>query len=272
MKKMASISLVFMLTLSIVAMHGFLSTSQANPSPIGLSINHGSIRSNGAVEPSTLPIQHVGNNYLLTGNIINYTIDIQKSNIVLDGAGFTIQGAYALEFDGLTLSNVNNVTIKNLKLNVFANGIVLNNTSNIAITNTRIDASTCVSLNGACASDISCNTLSAKGYSIIGQGNDNVINYNYIMGRAAWLKLSSGNRITNNYIKAPTGISLQLGDSNEPCNNNVISGNKIIVDDSSGVPSGIGIFYGSSNNQVFKNKITGCKQHFLNLQLQQQLL
>jgi hypothetical protein len=248
---------------STLLLSGYISISSANPSPVGLSIKHGFVRSNGEIEPPTLPIQRIDNRYILTDNIVNYTLEIQRSNIVLDGAGFTIQGVYALKFDALTLSNINNVTIKNLKLNLFMNGIVLNNTSHIDVTNNRIDAQTCVTIDNVYDSDISGNTFSGKGFCIQGQGTNNIINYNYIEGRAVGLILSNGNNITNNLIKTPVGTSIQLGGYNEPCINNIISDNTIIIDDPSGVPSGIGIFDGSSNNQVFKNKITGCYSSFI---------
>ena len=50
------------------------------------------IRNDGSVEPATAPIERTGNLYKLTGNIVLYTIEIQCDNIILDGAGYTIQG------------------------------------------------------------------------------------------------------------------------------------------------------------------------------------
>ena len=50
------------------------------------------IRSNGDVEPETAPIERLGNNYKLTGDIVMHTIVIQRDNIVLDGSGYLIKG------------------------------------------------------------------------------------------------------------------------------------------------------------------------------------
>jgi nitrous oxidase accessory protein NosD len=47
----------------------------------------------GAVSPSTAPIQQKGSTYTLTDNLYA-AIKIQKSNIVLDGAGYTLSGPY----------------------------------------------------------------------------------------------------------------------------------------------------------------------------------
>lgn len=51
------------------------------------------IRPDGAVYPSTAAIEQNGNTYTFTDNIYA-AIKIQKSNIVLDGAGYTLSGPY----------------------------------------------------------------------------------------------------------------------------------------------------------------------------------
>jgi len=51
------------------------------------------ILSDGSVDPATAPIQRFGNTYVFTGNI-NGVIVVEMDNIVLDGAGYTLQGTY----------------------------------------------------------------------------------------------------------------------------------------------------------------------------------
>ncbi len=51
------------------------------------------IRSDGSVSPASAPIQQNGNTYTFTNNIYA-AIKIQKSNIILDGAGYTLSGPY----------------------------------------------------------------------------------------------------------------------------------------------------------------------------------
>jgi hypothetical protein len=51
------------------------------------------IRPDGSIYPDDVPIQRNGNVYTFTGDI-SATMKIQKSNIVLDGAGYTLSGLY----------------------------------------------------------------------------------------------------------------------------------------------------------------------------------
>ena len=52
------------------------------------------IRSDGSVDPSTAPIQRVENVYIFTADIQG-SIIVEKDNVVIDGAGFTLQGTGA---------------------------------------------------------------------------------------------------------------------------------------------------------------------------------
>ena len=99
----------------------FVLFSEANffPDP-GPDLPRIYIRSDGSVEPATAPIERIGNIYKLTGNIILYTIEIQRDNIVLDGAGYTIQGnasrikGYDDGNNGIIITGRKNVTITRL--------------------------------------------------------------------------------------------------------------------------------------------------------------
>ena len=51
------------------------------------------IQPDGSVIPETTPIQRDGNTYTFTGNIYDPII-VDKSNIMIDGAGYTLQGPY----------------------------------------------------------------------------------------------------------------------------------------------------------------------------------
>jgi hypothetical protein len=78
------------------------------------------IRSNGNVEPSTTPISCNGNIYTLQSDIELYKLFIEKSNIVLDGNGFSIKTFSPNSTKGgpgkgsLELSKVENVTLRNI--------------------------------------------------------------------------------------------------------------------------------------------------------------
>lgn len=85
-------------------------------------------------------IQRNGDVYTLTGNISG-GIQVQKSYIVIDGAGYTLEGSGKLGATvGIDLSNsrgqdpsrteINNVTVKNLRIINFYSGVSNENTNN----------------------------------------------------------------------------------------------------------------------------------------------
>jgi parallel beta-helix repeat protein len=66
----------------------------AEPNPVtSQSLQSIFIQQDGSVYPSNVPIQRSGEVYTLTDNIYG-TIKIHKSNIVLNGAGYTLSGPY----------------------------------------------------------------------------------------------------------------------------------------------------------------------------------
>ncbi len=99
------------------------------------------ILSDGSVE-GTDKIQRNGEIYVLTGNI-SAGIQVQKSNIVLDGAGYTIQGNGDESRRGIDLSNdrgsdpsrpkISNVTVKDMRIVNFNRGVEHVNTANNTI-------------------------------------------------------------------------------------------------------------------------------------------
>jgi len=99
------------------------------------------IRSDGSID-GTDNILRTGNTYTLTGNI-SAGIQIQKSNILLDGAGYTVQGNGDVSMRGIDLSNdrgsdpsrpkISNVTVKNVRIINFNRGVENVNTDNNTI-------------------------------------------------------------------------------------------------------------------------------------------
>ena len=83
-----------MLVVSTLASTGLISSTKANGIPLvpeRLPIKQAYIRSNGDVDPSTLPIERSGNVYILKDNILNYSITIEKNNVVIDGNGSLLE-------------------------------------------------------------------------------------------------------------------------------------------------------------------------------------
>lgn len=99
------------------------------------------IRADGSVDPPTAPIQRNGDIYTLTSNITSAAdgIVIERNNMTLDGAGYTLQGTREWDYSGIYLSERSNVTIKNVKIKAFYYGILLRSyTYNNTVTNNTI--------------------------------------------------------------------------------------------------------------------------------------
>jgi parallel beta-helix repeat protein len=204
------------------------------------------IRADGSVEPPTESIQRNGDIYTLTGNITLYEVDgivIERDNVILDGAGYTLQVTITLPYPpictGIDLKYRRNVTVKNIIVTGFdyAVGLYCSN-SNVLLNNIFTNC------------DYGC-------YTFGGSGEE-----------------SSNNTIVNNTFQDIfyTGISLTAA-----CNNNNISSNRVLYADTgilvfgrnniiyenfvfNGFPIGFdmyGIDVRGLDNLVANNNITG---------------
>lgn len=239
MKASKAGSLVFLIILSLCLV---------NTQPV-MSQSSGTIyiRSDGSVDPPTAPIQRDEHVYTLTDNIIDYFLVVQRDNIVIDGAGYTLEGTGS--GTGISLTDRTNVTIKNVKIQYFSVGIALDgsyfnaisgnnithndyqasifvfgNSSNNKITNNNIEANNVngVWLNSSSNNIISENKIKANGFEgiIVSGGSNNSISGNVIEknnGDGIYLAAdSSTTTVTENYIKEnnPNGILLLYSSSN----------------------------------------------------------
>jgi parallel beta-helix repeat protein len=197
------------------------------------------IRADGSIDPPEAPISTVDNvTYTLTGSITSDAdgIVVERSNIIMDGNGYTLQGSRALHSNGINLIGRSSVTIKNTTVKAFYYGIRLDYSSNNSIVgNNPTDNYFGIVLHAdSVYNSISGNniTTSFYGYGIYLNGSSN---HNWI----------SENNITNNsygvYLNAPS--------------NNSISGNSIAA-------SVHGVYLGSSsNNSINGNSITKSSQN-----------
>jgi parallel beta-helix repeat protein len=149
------------------------------------------IRANGNVE-GTDKILRNGNLYTLTGNITIHSeyskgIIIERDNIILDGAGYTLEGTlrkiYGIQ-DGVWFSTHKdvgsiNATIKNLNIQSFRKGIIISHSQNTII---NCNITDCVwGMWVSCSNSMFLgNHLSNNEWGIVLYSSNNTFSYNSI--------------------------------------------------------------------------------------------
>jgi len=195
------------------------------------------IRADGNVE-GTAAIRREGNVYTFTGNIYG-SIVVEKDNVMIDGAGHTLQGTG--NETGIQITSGENMTIKNLNIKLFGIGIALEDSSKCTIVgNNMVYNNWGIKLYNASGNTISENQIT-ENIPIEGLFDGGI----FICG--------SSNRVYGNYI-ADNENGVILYNDYGGTSNNTISENYITNND-------VGIrFYdgygGTSNNSIFENYIT----------------
>jgi parallel beta-helix repeat protein len=177
------------------------------------------IRADGSVDPPSAPVTRSGDIYALDGNIYSDSegIVVERNNIILEGAGYTIQGSGG-GGAGIYLVGRTNITIKNLIVTAHLYGVYLKQCSNNAILGSSMTNNT----HGIILSASSYNNISNTdvtdnydGISLLSFSNNNTI---------------TGCRITGNNGAIGNGIYFYLS-SNNLIYHNIFSGNTIHVYD-----------------------------------------
>jgi len=189
------------------------------------------IRADGSIDPPTTPISTVDNiTYTFTGNIYD-SIVVERSNITIDGDGYTLAGGY-WGGTGLRLSDIKGVTIKRINIEGFSAAITLDLSS---------------SYNNISANNIKNNefgiAISYSSHNIISSNNITDNTYHGIQ-----LYSSSNNIISSNYIANHGWLGFGIG-LYVSCDNNLVLENNITNN------SFYGIYILESKNNVFKNNI-----------------
>jgi parallel beta-helix repeat protein len=140
------------------------------------------IRADGSVE-GTDKIQRDGNVYAFTGDISidsgDCGIEVDRDNIVIDGAGFTLQGTAAYISRGIDLSSRSNVTVKNMEIRNFMDGIYLVPSSNNTITGNYITANTDSGIwTAGVSNNITGNHIANNNIGILFEGSHDLIYHN----------------------------------------------------------------------------------------------
>jgi len=234
------------------------------------------IRTNGSIEPSTVPIQRDGSLYTLTGDIIGYDgIVVERDNIILDGANHLIEGRYLLSdvtYNGVTLDGRENVTAKNMNMTGFHVGISLNSSSGNFILANSMDGdgkfSDGLVLANSSNNFVSGNSVENNGEGVVldGSSNNSIVGNNITSNEYGgfYLNYASynsivGNNIQDNYYG---GLGLSWSHYNSITANNItnnshfglsLSSNNSIVGNTV-ANNGYGIWLHKSDNY---NSISG---------------
>jgi hypothetical protein len=148
------------------------------------------IKGDGSVEGTDKIVQLVYGTYTFTDDIFGEII-VQRSNFVLDGAGFALQGNSTGK--GIVLSNRNNIIIKNLGIINFNLGIECTNSANHTITGCYI-TKCAIGINRPSNVLISNNTIKS-GIFIDYTRADNIITQNNMIPEGEYVNYPAANLV-----------------------------------------------------------------------------
>jgi len=246
------------------------------------------IRTDGSIDPPTAELSSDDTiTYLMTGNL-DSSVVIEKDNIVFDGAGYAIQGSGS--GNGIELSGRNNVTIRDIEIRGFYQGILIYNFSrgnNVfgirAIDNwyggIRVDSSANNNItgnaivNGMEGITLSGNTESNSvtrnniegnefyGVNLISTSNslvesNNISNCGW-HGICLWMFSCNNVVVENSVTECKVGIEVSYSSNNNTVSNNCFSMNRIV-----GVVIGFRIpesgpeWGGAADNRIIENNVT----------------
>lgn len=248
MKKNSSALILIILLTSII-------TTEFNIQPVKAN---GTIyvRADGSIDPLTAPISTLDMIiYTFTDNIYDEIV-VERSNIIVDGKSYTLQGTGSGY--GFSWLGINNVTVKNIEIKDFDYGVSLVTSSNNSISGNKITANIRggVGLNSSSNNIISGNNITNNrgGVRLVSFSNYNSISGNNIItnnGYGVLLRSSFNNSISGNNVTANRlgGVGLDVSS-----NYNSISGNNITAHNYGGVALGASSNYNSiSGNNIANN-------------------
>ena len=172
-----------------------------------------SIEADGSVDPPDALISTVDNvTYTFTDNIDGYIV-VKRSNIIVDGNGYTLQGDGTSR--GFSVSSVNNVTIKKTNISSHMYGVMLWESDHNSVTNNNI--------------------TNSQGWGIcLVLSNDNTLNGNTItngLEDGIFMDFSNYTTVTSNTISHNNGTGISIWSSLD----NTISGNSISGNNGMGI-------------------------------------
>jgi len=172
------------------------------------------IRADGSIDPPTTPISTLDNvTYTFTGNI-NDSIVVERDNIMLDGATYTVQGTGIYYSKGIDLSTRSNVTIKNTTIKNYDFGIYLYDSLNNHISGNKItNNSYCgIYLYSSSSNSISGNNVTANigaGIWLESSSNYNSVSGNTFTNDGLFVRYSYQNSVENNTVNSKPLVYLE---------------------------------------------------------------
>jgi parallel beta-helix repeat protein len=216
------------------------------------------IRADGSIDPPTAPITTVDNvTYTFVDNIYD-SIVVERSDVIIDGAGYTLQGFRSGMGVSFSLSPTN-VTIQRTNIEGFECGVYLWSSNNSIVSGNQItnnEYGGVYLFSSSSHSNISGNQITNNGWYgvFLSSSSYNTISQNTIAnnGGGIWLSDASnnnsicGNNITNNDM-----YGILLGESKY----NTIFENAITNNNRWSVPVYGGILLGGSSFNLLKNNV-----------------
>jgi len=245
------------------------------------------IRADGSISPSTAKITCVDNvTYVFTDSNQD-SIVVQRDNIVIDGAGYTLRGKHLWNSRGIDLAGRRNVRIKNVEIKEFFFGVWLKTSSHNSIYANKITINKVgIRLSNSSSNSISTNNITANmDYNIyLEYSSNNSILGNNIAAKKVWvstlyysffgicLRHSSSNIICgNNMTNSEYGLQLSSSSNNNISRNNIAnntygillwksSANAIYGNNASDNDYGIVLTHSSDNTVCHDNFMDNTKQ------------
>ena len=218
----------------------FWADAPSQPTPIY-------IRSDGTIEPSSAPIQRSGSVYTFTGDALNSSLIVEADDVVVDGAGFLLQGNGRTGgyrdadnyYVGISLTNRTNVTIKNTIIKEFDFGVMVASSSGISLVGNQVYEITRI-----CNASSNCQLTDNSLSRVEVQSGLNIITNNNFTLSHSYLSIGGNNNTVNENLFHTT---IQICEAHY----NIVSNNFILGD-----LMGVEISHLSSHNEVFRNEIT----------------
>ncbi len=210
------------------------------------------INSDGSVSGTSL-IQQSNNLYTLMGDIYDQTLVVECNNIVVDGGGFTLQGAGGWGAPGVagkeSSAAINltksNVTIQNFRIIGWEVGIYIPYNNNTVRSNFISETRSCIAIYEDNINVVG-NYLVNSINGVLDKGNNDVFSKNWVLNDYEAFLLyyqTSGHTITQNRIENNTeAINTFNGEGLEIYQNNFINdqNNVEIISDAFSAPLGGG--------------------------------